>query len=74
MEQNQQGLIDLLEVFHARQLRDDILGQLRRLRSSTQQLPMVEPGRKQEIRRYYEALLLTVAELLHQLGDDDIPH
>jgi len=74
MEQNQQGLVDLLEIYHARQLRDQIILQLRRLRSSTDQLPMYERARRREVRGYYEALLLTVAELQHQMGDEEIVH
>jgi hypothetical protein len=69
MEQYQQGQVDLLEIYHARQLRDDIISQLRRLRTS-QQLPIQEYLRRKEIRGYYEALLLTVAELLQQMGDE----
>ena len=74
MEQNQQGLVDLLEIYHARQMRDQIILQLRRLRSSTDQLPLHEQARRREVRGYYEALLLTVAELQHQMGDEEIVH
>ena len=73
MEQNQQGVVDLLEVYHARQVRDEVIGQLRRLRAETQKLPIYDSAKRREIRGYYEALLLTVAELLHHIGDDDIP-
>lgn len=72
MEQNQQGVIDLLEIYHARKVRDEVIGQLRRLRSETQKLPVYDSAKRREIRSYYEALLLTVAELLHQMGDDEI--
>jgi hypothetical protein len=74
MEQNQQGLVDLLEIYHARQLRDQIITQLRRLRASTDQVPLHEQARRREVRGYYEALLLTVAELQHQMGDEEIVH
>lgn len=74
MEQNQQGLVDLLEIYHARQLRDQIISQLRRLRASTDQVPLYEQARRREVRGYYEALLLTVAELQHQMGDEEIVH
>ena len=74
MEQNQQGSVDLLEIYHARQLRDQIIVQLRRLRSSADQFPPCERGRRREVRGYYEALLLTVAELQHQMGDEEIVH
>ena len=72
MEQNHHGLVDLLEIYHARQLRDDILAQLRRLRSGRQQLPLHEIARHKEVVRYYEALLLTVADMLQQLGDTEV--
>ncbi len=71
MEQNQQGLVDLLEIYHARQLRDQIVAQLRRLRTSSDQLSLQEQSRRREVRGYYEALLLTVAELQHQMGDEE---
>ena len=72
MEQREQGAIDLLEIYHARRVRDEVIGQLRRLRSETQKLPLHDGAKRREIRGYYEALLLTVAELLHRMGDDEI--
>lgn len=72
MEQNQQSVVDLIEIYHARQLRDEIMGQLKRIRSGQQQLPIYDSVKRREIRAYYEALLLTVAELLHHMGDDDL--
>lgn len=77
MEKNQQCSVDLLEIYHARQVRDQIISQLRRLRSSQnqQQLPfhdLQDSTQQREVRGYYEALLLTVAELLHLIGDDDL--
>ncbi len=74
MEQNQQGLVDLLEIYHARQLRDQIIMQLRRLRESTSHLSLHEQARRRDVRGYYEALLLTVAELQHQMGDAEITY
>ncbi|MDH3641661.1 MAG: hypothetical protein OES38_06175 [Gammaproteobacteria bacterium] len=68
--QNDQGLIDLLEIYHARQLRDDILTHLRRLRLENPMDPFQDHVRKREIRSYYEAGLLTIAELLRTLGDE----
>ena len=73
MEQNQQGVVDLLEIYHARKLRDEIIGQLRRIRTNSDQTPLDDDHRRYEIRGYYEALLLTVAELLQQMGDQDFP-
>lgn len=83
MERNQQpstaanqqpghGAVDLLEIYHARQMRDQIITQLRRIRASHDELPMDHAVKKREVRAYYEALLLTVAELLHRMGDEDL--
>ena len=72
MEQNQQGLVDLLEIYHARQTQAHILAQLKRLRSANQELPISELPRKREIISYYEALLLTLAELQHTIGDTEL--
>ncbi len=68
--ENEQGLIDLLEIYHARQLRDDILTHLRRLRVANPLDPFQDHTRKREIRGYYEAGLLTIAELLRTLGGE----
>ncbi|MEM9622281.1 MAG: hypothetical protein AAF993_11560 [Pseudomonadota bacterium] len=65
--------VDLLEIYHARQMRDQIIGQLRRIRASNEGMPINHGMHKREIRGYYEALLLTVVELLHRMGDDDLP-
>lgn len=72
MEQFQKGMVDILEIYHARQVRDGILAQLKRLRSQHQHLPIHEVSRHKEVVRYYEALLLTVAEMLQQMGDTEI--
>ena len=69
----QTNTVDLLEIYHARQLGNEIIMQLRRLRSNSDVMPLDHQFRKREIRGYYEALLLTVAELQHQLGDDRLP-
>ena len=73
MSQNDQGLIDLLEIYHARKLRDDILTNLRRLRVDNPQNPFQDHTRKLETRGYYEAMLLAAAELLRGLGDEFPP-
>ncbi len=70
MPHNDQGLVDLLEIYHARQVRDLILGQLRRLRVHDPLNPFQDENRRRELQSYYEAMLLTVAELLGGLGDD----
>ncbi len=70
MPHNDQGLVDLLEIYHARQVRDLILGQLRRLRVHDPLNPFQDEGRRREMQSYYEAMLLTVAELLGGLGDE----
>lgn len=70
MHHNDQRLVDILEIYHARQLRDSILEQLRRLRVHDPLNPFQDESRRREMRSYYEAMLLTVAELLGGLGDD----
>jgi hypothetical protein len=70
MPYNDQGLVDLLEIYHARQVRDQLLEQLRRLRVHDPSNPFHDPARRDETRSYYEAMLLTVAELLGGLGDE----
>ncbi len=70
MPDNDQGLVDLLEIYHARQVRDLLLEQLRRLRVHDPLNPFQDESRRRETRSYYEAMLLTVAELLGGLGDD----
>lgn len=70
MPHNEQRLVDLLEIYHARQMRDALISQLRRLRAEDPLNPFLDEARRLETRRYYEAMLLTVAELLRGLGDD----
>lgn len=70
MPHNDQGLVDLLEIYHARQVRDQILDQLRRLRVHDPLNPFQDEIRRREVQSYYEAMLLTVAELLGGLGDE----
>ena len=72
INQPQTNQVDLLEIYHARQLRDQILAQLRRIRASSDHAPLLGVNNRRDVRGYYEALLLTVAELLHEMGDDDI--
>ncbi|MAT85154.1 MAG: hypothetical protein CMQ43_08815 [Gammaproteobacteria bacterium] len=67
---NDQGLVDLLEIYHARQLRDQLLEQLRRLRVHDPLNPFQDEARRRETCSYYESMLLTVAELLDGLGDE----
>lgn len=71
MEQNQEGHVDLIEIYHARRMRDDIITQLRRLRES-HDVGVLDFAHRHEAQRYYEALLLTVVELLHQMGDEEL--
>ncbi len=69
MHRQQQGLVDVLEIYHARQLRDQLLANLRRLRQGAND-PHRSPASRQEIRSYYEAMLLLAAEMLRGLGDE----
>jgi hypothetical protein len=70
MAQNQEGCVDLLEIYHARQTRDEIRRQIRRLRRPDTTNPLVDYVRRRETRSYYEAMLLAISELLKSLGDD----
>jgi hypothetical protein len=70
MPHNDQGLVDLLEIYHARQVRDQLIDQLRRLRVHDPLNPYQDAARRREASTYYEAMLLTVAELLGGLGDE----
>ncbi len=70
MPHNDQGLVDLLEIYHARQVRDQLLSQLRRLRAHDPLNPFQDELRRRELRGYYETMLLTVAEMLGGLGDE----
>ena len=65
------NVVDILEIYHARQLRSQLLLQLRRLHSDTQQIPFAELAHKKKAVQYYEAMLLTVVELLQQMGETD---
>ena len=69
MDQNQEGIVDLLEIYHARQMRHEIMAQLRRLRRVDPENPLFDYARRRETRSYYEAMLLAVGELLKSLGD-----
>lgn len=72
-DKNQQGRVDLLEIYHARRQRDEILVQLRRLRVDNPLDPFQDHARKRDIKRHYEAALLNMVELLRSLGDE-VPH
>lgn len=70
MPHNDQGLVDLLEIYHARQVRDQLLAQLRRLREDDPLNPFQDEGRRREVRGRYEDMLLITADLLGGLGDE----
>jgi hypothetical protein len=70
MSHHDQGLVDLLEIYHARQLRDQLLAQLRRLRVDDPLNPFQDEVRRREVRSRYEDMLLTAADLLGDLGDE----
>ena len=69
MAQNQEGTVDLLEIYHARQMRAEIVSQIRRLRRPDPANPLIDYVRRRETRSYYEAMLLATVELLKSLGD-----
>jgi len=63
-------LVDLLEIYHARSLRDRLRRELARLDSDDGVLPGSDPQRRAEIREFYAAMLATSHGLLFSLGDD----
>ena len=69
-DKNQHRMVDLLEIYHARRQRDEILAHLRRLRVDDPLDPFQDHARKQNIKRHYEAALLNMVELLRNLGDE----
>ena len=69
MRNGEQGVVDLLEIFHGRQLRDQVIAQLKRLASAEAHGFPIDDAAHRMAARYYEAMLITVAELLDELGD-----
>jgi len=69
MQHRNEHVVDLLEIFHGRQLRDQIVAQLQRLTAADAGNPGVRSGPQLRASRYYEAMLITVSELLDDLGD-----
>ena len=69
MSHPQHEMVDLLEIFHARSMRDHVTRELKRLRSDDHFLPGHDPMRRREIRAYYERMLITSIDLLEALGD-----
>ena len=72
MPHYEQSMVDLIEIYHARRLKAEVLKNLRRFRDVDPLDPFEDPVRRREIRNYYEALLITSAELLHTLGDEQL--
>ena len=69
MSPNQNEMVDLLEIYHARSVRDHLRRELSRLRSDEHCLPGHDPQRRAEIRDFYQSMLITSAGLLYNLGD-----
>jgi len=63
-------MVDLLEIYHARSLRDRLRRELARLDSDDGVLPGTDPQRVAEIREFYAGMLRTSNGLLFSLGDD----
>jgi len=62
-------MVDLLEIYHARSLRDRLRRELARLDSDDGVLPGADPQRRAETREFYAAMLTTSNGLLFSLGD-----
>jgi hypothetical protein len=67
--QHGSGMVDLLEIYHARSLRNHLVRELTRLDSEDALPPGHDPARRAEIREFYEAMLITSGGLLYTLGD-----
>lgn len=63
-------LIDVLEIYYARQLRRSLAQHVKRLNDESEGIIAVDPLRKREARSYYDAMLFTADELLRMLGDE----
>ena len=72
MSRNLHEMVDLLEIYHARSLRNHLTRELARLDCDDSVLPGHDPLRHAEIREFYEAMLITSGGLLYSLGD--LPH
>ena len=69
---DQQGMVDLLEIYHARSVRNHLMRELARLDCDDCLPPGHDPARRAEIREFYEAMLITSGGLLYSIGD--LPH
>ncbi|MGA1373049.1 MAG: hypothetical protein ACO3Z6_15795 [Pseudomonadales bacterium] len=69
MKERVQGMVDLLEIYHARRLRDQVIAQLKRLADAEMSGQVADARVLRHAGRYYEAALVTVASLLDSLGD-----
>ncbi len=72
MSRDRHGMVDLLEIYHARSLRNHLTRELARLDADDSILPGYDPAQRAEIREFYEAMLITSGGLLYSLGD--LPH
>jgi hypothetical protein len=72
MSRHEHEMVDLLEIYHARSLRNHVMRELARLDCDDSVLPGCDRGRRAEIREFYEAMLITTGALLYTLGD--LPH
>ncbi len=69
---DQQSMVDLLEIYHARSLRNHLMRELARLDCDDALPPGYDPARRAETREFYESMLITSGGLLYSLGD--LPH
>ena len=71
-EKSKEEFVDLIEIYYARSVRDQLRRELKRLRGLGRATPGLGPVRRLEIGAYYERMLITNAELLRNLGDIDV--
>ncbi len=70
MSYHQHQTIDLLEIYHARTLRELLMRQIQRLSYDDTWVPGFDPSRRQDLRDQYAGMLGAAEELLRNLGDD----
>lgn len=68
-----QTMVDLLEVYHARQTHRTLVRELARVRGDGRCAPWMDPAQREEVERCYEQMVLLSRELLGVLDDDPEP-
>jgi hypothetical protein len=72
MSSHNHAMVDLLEIYHARALRNYLQRELKRINCEEQTLPGCDASRRRTVQTFYESMLINTASLLYELGD--APH